>query len=378
MALEKVWPLLVLTLASCNRPADPQPPASTSHPAVPFASAVTGHTPPMTPDIPSAFVAPTQEADYERREVMIPMRDGVKLFTVVMVPTGASRAPIVLTRTPYDAGKRAKRSASDSLLATLPLADEGLVAGGYIRAYQDVRGKYHSEGDYVMTRPLRGPLNDTPVDHSTDAYDTIDWLAKNVPETNGRVAMIGSSYEGFTVLMALVHPHPALKAAVPMCPMVDGWRGDDWFHNGAFRLNQFGYWFGQTTAKGEWNDLPLDGYDDYETMRRAGSAGGFAREKGLDQLPFWRKVSEHPAYDGYWQDQALDRILGAEPLTVPTMVVAAQWDQEDMYGGPATYAAIEPKDTTGDKSFLVLGPWRHSGMNHEAKTLGPLVFDAAT
>ena len=132
-----------------------------------------------------------------------------------------------------------------------------MFAGGdYIIAFQDVRGKYGSEGDYVMTRPLRGPLNNSQVDHSTDAYDTIDWLVKHVPETNGKVGMIGSSYEGFTVLMALVHPHPALKAAVPECPMVDGWRGDDWFHNGAYRNINLDYIWGQTAQKGEGSELP--------------------------------------------------------------------------------------------------------------------------
>ena len=203
-------------------------------------AAAAAQTAPMKPDIPN-FKAPTAEFDYERREVMVPMRDGVKLFTVLIVPKGAKRAPIILTRTPYHAANRAKRFVSPHMLSTLPLGDELFAPEGYIRVFQDVRGKYGSEGDYVMTRPLRGPLNDTPVDHSTDAYDTIDWLVKNVPESNGNVGMIGSSYEGFTVLMALINPHPALKAAVPMCPMVDGWKGDDWFHNGAFRQSNFRY-----------------------------------------------------------------------------------------------------------------------------------------
>jgi putative CocE/NonD family hydrolase len=194
------------------------------------------------------------------------MRDGVKLHTVIVVPRGASRAPMLLTRTPYEANKRAERSSSLHMAATLPIADDQIAADGYIRVYQDVRGKYESEGEYVMTRPLRGPLNDSAVDHSTDAYDTIDWLVKNVPESNGKVGMYGSSYEGFTVLMALVHPHPALAAAVPMCPMVDGWRGDDWFHNGAFRQINFDYFFGQTTEKGGGKSVARPGYDDYETF----------------------------------------------------------------------------------------------------------------
>jgi putative CocE/NonD family hydrolase len=334
-------------------------------------------TPPMTPDIPAKFVETKPATDFERREVMIPMRDGAKLHTVIMVPRGAKRAPIILTRTPYNASKRSERTTGASLASNLPLGDDQLGAE-YIRVFQDVRGKYGSEGDYVMTRPLRGPLNDTKVDHSTDAYDTIDWLIKHVPETNGKVGMVGSSYEGFTVLMALVKPHPALAAAVPMCPMVDGWKGDDWFHNGAFRQVNLDYFIGQTSLKGEGKHIGRTGYDDYESFRRAGSTGDYARANGFDQLPFWKKVSEHPAYDAYWQGQALDRLLAAEPLTVPTMVVGAQWDQEDSFGAVAAYQVLEAKDKTNDKSFLVLGPWRHSGMNYDGTTLSALEFDADT
>src|SRR5215510_13530782 len=178
-------------------------------------SVVAQQTPPPTPDIPERFEEPTSKYDYVKRDVMIPMRDGVKLHTVIVVPRGARNAPLLLTRTPYNASDRAERSRSPHMTAALPLFDELFAADGYIRVYQDVRGKYKSEGEYVMTRPLRGPLNTSAVDHSTDAYDTIDWLVKNVPESNGRVGMVGSSYEGFTVVMALVNPHPALKAAVP-------------------------------------------------------------------------------------------------------------------------------------------------------------------
>ncbi len=341
------------------------------------AEVVVAQTPPMQPDIP-AYVAPTREFDYERREVMIPMRDGVKLFTVIVVPRGAHDAPILLTRTPYHAATRAKRMASPHMLSTLSMADEGFVPAGYIRVFQDVRGKYDSQGDYVMTRPLRGPLNPTEVDHSTDAYDTIDWLVKNVPESNGRVGMIGSSYEGFTVLMALIHPHPALRAAVPICPMVDGWKGDDWFHNGAFRQSNFRYLTLQTTARAEGGEIATGVYDDYALYLASGSAEGFAQRFGIDQLPFWRKLVEHPAYDAYWREQALDQILAREPLTVPTMYVAALYDQEDMYGGVHAYAATEPKDTGNDRNFLVLGPWRHSGPNSDGTTLGPLKLEGNT
>jgi uncharacterized protein len=229
-----------------------------------------------------------------------------------------------------------------------------------------------------MTRPLRGPLNSSRVDHSTDAYDTIEWLVKNVPESNGKVGMLGSSYEGFTVVMALVNPHPALKVAAPMSPMVDGWMGDDWFHFGAFRQVNLDYFTDQTSVKGAGSDIVRQGYDDYENFRRAGSAGDFAKAAGLDQLPWWRKISEHPAYDAFWQGQALDKTMAAQPLTVPTMWIQGLWDQEDMWGAIHSYMATESKDARNDKNFLVMGPWRHSQVNVEGPSLGPLKWDGDT
>ena len=214
---------------------------------------------------------------------------------------------------------------------------------GYIRVFQDVRGKYKSEGDYVMTRPVRGPLNPTATDHVTDAYDTIDWLVKNTPESNGRVGMIGSSYEGFTVVMALLGPHPALKVAAPESPMVDGWMGDDWFHYGAFRQTNFDYISEQTTEKGEGKDVPRDAYDDYEAFLRAGSAGAYARLHGLDQLPWDEKMIEHPAYDAFWQGQALDKLVAEHPSQVPTMWIQGLWDQEDMWGAIHCYLALKAR-----------------------------------
>ena len=341
-------------------------------------SSALAQTPPMAPDIPASFSAPADRADYIKRDVMIPMRDGVKLHTVIMIPKGAQHAPIILTRTPYNASHRAERNFSPNLQASLAQGDEVLVAEGYIRVFQDVRGKYGSEGDYVMTRPIRGPLNNTRTDHSTDAWDTIDWLVKNLPESNGKVGMIGSSYEGFTVLMALADPHPALKVAVPMSPMVDGWRGDDWFHNGAFRMTNLAYIAGQTTVKGAGDPMATGIYDDYDGVLRGGSVRDYAAQFGLDKLNFTKKLFEHPAYDSYWQNQALDRILGARPLKVPTMYVVGQWDQEDIYGAYATYAAVEPQDKDNNKNYLVVGPWRHSGVNYEGSTLGALKFTGDT
>jgi putative CocE/NonD family hydrolase len=343
-----------------------------------WVSALGGQTPPLTPDIPSKYQAPTTAYDYVKRDVMIPMRDGVKLHTVIVVPKGAKNAPMILTRTPYDASDRTQRNHSPHMLATLPQGDEVFVADGYIRIFQDIRGKYGSEGDYVMTRPLKGPLNSSMVDHSTDAYDTIDWLVQNVPESNGKIGMLGSSYEGFTVVMGLVNPHPALKVAAPMSPMVDGWMGDDWFHFGAFRQVNLDYFTYQTTIKGKGDGIVRQGYDDYENFRRAGSAGDFARAAGLEQLPFWRKVSEHPAYDAFWQAQALDKTMAAQPLKIPTMWIQGIWDQEDMWGAIHSYLAVEPKDSRNDLNFLVMGPWRHSGVNYEGSSLGPLEWNGDT
>ncbi len=230
-------------------------------------------------DIPKAFTSPTTDQDYIKREVMIPMRDGVKLHTVIVVPKGAKNAPILLTRTPYNASMRTARNNSPHMLAILPQGDEVFVEGGYIRVFQDVRGKYGSEGDYVMTRPVRGPLNRTAVDHVTDAYDTIDWLVKNTPESNGRVGMIGSSYEGFTVVMALLDPHPALKVAAPESPMVDGWMGDDWFHYGAFRQVNLDYFTEQTTKRdaGEHRSPPIPRGGNFHSRRRRRGEGARLR-----------------------------------------------------------------------------------------------------
>jgi len=334
-------------------------------------------TSPMAPDIVSGFEAPQEQADYVKRVVMIPMRDGVRLHTVIVVPKGASKAPIILTRTPYNADGRARRNVSPYMQSSLPQGDE-VFGRDFIRVFQDVRGKYGSEGDYVMTRPVRGPLNTSQTDNSTDAWDTIDWLVKNVPETNGKVGMIGSSYEGFTVLMALAEPHPALKAAVPMSAMVDGWRGDDWFHNGAFRVNTLDYIASQNTAKGRGEPLATGAYDDYDVVLRGGSVASLARKYGLDQLNFTKKLFEHPAYDSFWQEQALDRILAKRPLTVPTMHVVGQWDQEDIYGTYVTYAALEKQDRDNKLNFLAIGPWRHSGVNYDGSSLGALQFTGDT
>jgi len=348
--------------------------------------AVSAQNPPhpvtsLPSETPARFTPTNDGFDFVRRDVMIPMRDGVRLHTVILVPRGATHAPILLTRTPYDATELTSHAASSHLTQVLTGYDNAtdvIVAGGYIRVVQDVRGKYGSEGDYVMNRPLRGPQNPTAVDHATDTYDTIDWLVKNVPESNGKVGILGISYDGFLPLMALVNPHPALKVAVAMNPMVDGWMGDDWFHNGAFRQENLAYIYEQDATRSNEALWWSSHYDDYDMFMQAGSAGELGRRRGMEQLGFWRKILEHPSYDAFWRDQAVDRVLAAQPLVVPVMLVHSLWDQEDIYGAPAVYRAIEPKDTSNDKVFLVMGPWHHGQEISDGSGLGALRFGSNT
>ncbi len=254
---------------------------------------------------------------------------------------------------------------------------------------EDIRGKYGSEGDYVMNRPIHGAQNPTPVDESTDTYDTIDWLIQNIPETNGKVGILGISYDGFLPLMALVHPHPALKVSVPMNPMVDGWMGDDWFHNGAFRQQNMPYIYEQegTRGGGVLGDSSAEkwwtsNFDDYDLYMRAGSAGELGREHGMEQVGFWNKLLAHPAYDAFWSDQAVDKVLAAyyasNPMSVPILLVHSLWDQEDIYGAVAAYKAIKPLDKAGDKVSLVLGPWHHGQEIEDAASLGAIRFGSDT
>jgi hypothetical protein len=348
-------------------------------------------TKPLYPNYPSETPKELHSSDatfdYARHEAMIPMRDGVRLHAEILLPRGVQHAPILLTRTPYSADQLTGHTASahlGSILYGYDNATDVIVEGGYIRVVEDIRGKYGSEGDYVMNRPIHGPQNPTPIDEATDTYDTIDWLVKNIPETNGKVGILGISYDGFLPLMALVHPHPALKVAVPMNPMVDGWMGDDWFHNGAFREQNMPYIYEQAGTRdndprAKWWTAHFDDYDEYMS---AGSAGELGHLHGLEQIGFWKKVLDHPAYDAFWSDQAMDKVLAEdfkqEGIQVPTMLVHSLWDQEDIYGAPAVYKAIKPLDTNNDKVFMVLGPWHHGQEIEDAASLGAIRFRSDT
>jgi len=380
---DRVFPLAFMApmifALSTSGSSSAQAPAAKAPPVPPAAL-----YPALPSEMPAKFTPTRDGFDHVRREVEIPMRDGVKLHTVILVPKaaiGGKRTPILLTRTPYDADKLTTHGDSAHLGTALDGYDnavETIVEGGYIRVVQDVRGKHHSEGDYVMNRPLHGPQNPTPGDHATDTYDTIDWLVKNVPETNGKVGILGISYDGFLPLMALVDPHPALKVSAPMNPMVDGWKGDDWFHNGAVRQLGMSYFYDQEVTRKSEKKWWTSHFDDYDTFMEAGSAGDLGRRRGLEQVGMWKKVLAHPSYDAFWRDQAVDRILAAQPLKVPVMLVHSLWDQEDIYGALSVYKAIKPKDTGNDKVFLVMGPWHHGQEIKDGSELGAIKFNSDT
>jgi putative CocE/NonD family hydrolase len=338
----------------------------------------TGTVTPMTPDVVAKYNPVLPEADYVEREAMVPMRDGTKLYTIIMMKKGTTNGPILLSRTPYDAKGSMHRSPSQSIVDQIPIMYKEFVNDGYIIVQQDIRGLHRSEGQFVMNRPIVGPLNNTGIDESTDAYDTIDWLVKNVPESNGKVGTIGSSYLGFLTLASEINPHPALKAAVPQSPMVDGWMGDDWFHNGAFRTGSLEFAVSQSTAKADGNGLATGPGDDYTKWLEAGSMGDFARRYNIENYPFVQKLFQNPAYTGFWSGQAVDKWLAARPLTVPTLIEVGQWDQEDSYGGPAVYKALKAKYEGSGLLHLAIGPWRHSGANHYGYELGDLTFTGDT
>jgi len=303
---------------------------------------------------------PNADDDFTLREEMIPMRDGVKLYTIILTPKQSGGSlPMLLQRTPYEASA-AMGSKPHTTLASV-LGPRYTALASYIWVFQDIRGRYKSEGDYSHNRPPRGPLNPTSTDESTDAWDSIDWLVKNVPGNNGRVGMYGTSNPGWLVLNALLDPHPALKAAVPVNPVGDLWMGDDYFHNGAFRLSfAVEYLYRMGTRADAQLAMAFSQHDLYSWFLQAGSARDIDTRYFDQRQAFWRLVISHPAYDSYWQSKAMPPLLAASRApSVPTLNVHGWFDQEDLYGSPATYVVLEQADRTNDRNFFVAGPWYH-------------------
>jgi putative CocE/NonD family hydrolase len=308
--------------------------------------------------------------DYQRAEVMIPMRDGVKLHAVILKPADIpGPLPILMQRTPYGVDGTTR----GSFFAQRP----ELARDGYIYVAEDIRGRYKSEGEFIMMRPLADHHNREAIDESTDTYDTVTWLLANVPGNNGRVGVTGVSYPGFLAMMAGIDPHPAVKAISPQAPMIDVWMGDDFFHNGAFRQSYgYDYVMGLESTKedtevsyGKDKDgKPRDGFDYF--LER-GSFAEDVKKSGSRTLPTWKLFLEHPAYDPVWSSRAVENHLNT--VVVPTLTVGGYYDQEDMYGPQEEYATLEPHDTD-HQNFLVLGPWRHGSWGSSQRHLGNLDY----
>jgi putative CocE/NonD family hydrolase len=304
---------------------------------------------------------------FEKQEQMIPMRDGVRLHTLIFKPANATeKLPIILHRTPYGIGELNSVGVNRH--------HKELVKQGYIFVLQDIRGRYNSEGQFVMLRPPRDKKVSNTTDESTDAYDTIDWLVKNVSNNNGRVGIMGASYDGWLAAVATLDPHPALKAASIEAPMTDTYLGDDFFHNGAFRLSM-GYEFLKSfESSKETRPVKLDG-DTYDLYLGFKSLLNITEQLG-GKLPTWNAFVAHPNYDSYWKARAAQHYL--TKTTVPTLVVGGWFDPEDFFGVFATYQALEKHDTK-NQNTLVLGPWNHGGWKRGfGRTLGELNFGSAT
>ena len=327
-------------------------------------------------DNPSAVFMRTGEPvhrvfhDYVQTDVMIPMRDGVKLHAVVLEPSDITTPlPILMERTPYGVDGMSRKW----FFASRP----ELARAGYIYVGEDIRGRNKSDGEFVMSRPMADHRDPKAVDESTDSYDTVAWLIDNVPANNGRVGVLGTSYPGFLAMAAGIDPHPAVKAVSPQAPMIDVWLGDDFFHNGAFRQSYgYDYVLGMESdtslgnvsyGKAAMGD-PVDGFD-YFLGR-----GSFAEDvklSGSKLLPTWKLFLDHPAYDPVWSTRGVEHALNK--VAVPTLSVGGYYDQEDMYGPQEEYETLEPHDAHHE-NFLVLGPWRHGYWSSSSRHHGNLQY----
>jgi len=330
--------------------------------------------------MPALAQQPLREAfshdDFEIREEPVAMRDGVNLFTLILTPKHATGTlPILLRRTPYDAS-RALGSRSTSRLEVM--MGHRFLGDDYIYVFQDIRGRFKSESDYAMYRVPRGAYNATDTDETTDAWDTIDWLVKNIP-SNGRVGVWGTSYPGWLTLAALRDPHPALAAAVPFNPVVDVWKADDWFHWGAFRgLYAFSFIYEMETRTDEFTPYAYEIQDTYIWALAQGALGTGLGKRLDDRHEMWARLMESPSYGPYWRDVAADRWFDSPPRLVPALHVHGFWDQEDIYGSPAVYEALERHDKANDLNFFVAGPWYHGQHFADGTQLGALNFDEDT
>ncbi|MBL8824297.1 MAG: CocE/NonD family hydrolase [Planctomycetia bacterium] len=309
----------------------------------------------------------SDKISYDRRSEKIAMRDGVKLYTVIHTPKKQTESlPIIMIRTPYNADR------PNPLNSYL----KNLAEDGYLFVFQDIRGRYQSDGEFDMIRAPRDKSNPQAIDESSDTYDTIEWLIKNVPQNNGRVGMLGISYDGWLTTMALIDPHPALKAGSPQAPVADMYLGDDFHHNGAFRLSYGLEYVTMIETDKRSNQFKFDKVDTYEWYLKLGPLSNVNEKYLKGKMPTWNNFVKHPNYDAFWQKQAASKYMNE--VKVPTLTVAGWWDQEDFYGPLTTYSQFEKKDTE-KKNFMVVGPWNHGGWaGGDGSSLDKIKFNSPT
>ena len=308
---------------------------------------------------------------FDKSEAMIAARDGIKLHTEIYTPKKLTEPlPIIFVRTPYGI------SAPDKGFSTMLRRYADMIPEGYIFVFQDIRGRYGSGGKFLMNRPIHDPSDAKGVDESTDAYDTIDWLVKNVPHNNGRVGMDGISYDGFLVTMGMINPHPALKAVSEQACMGDTFLGDDFFHNGAFRLSYALEYSALTESSNENFHFAFDRFDVYDWFLRVGPLSNVNARYFHGAIPSWNEFIAHNSYDEFWKKHAV--AYGLKEAKVPDLNVAGWWDQEDFYGPMFTYENLEKSDTK-HLNYLVVGPWNHGGWGHgPGNSLGAIPFGSDT
>jgi len=325
------------------------------------------------------FSQETLNTGYDKAEYMIPMRDGVKLFTQVYTPKDQSQKyPILLYRTPYSIGFYGLNVYRPFLGPSIDFAKEG-----FIFVYQDVRGKFKSEGEFVVMKPHK-EIKQSPqdTDESSDTYDTIEWLLKNIPNNNGRVGQWGISYPGWQTVMGMVNAHPALVASSPQASPSDMWVGDDFHHNGAFRLMYTFDWLAgnaqirSSSSEKRGASFDYGTPDGYKFFLELGPVSNVDKKYFQNRVPTWNEYMEHGDYDSYWREQNV--LQNLNNIKHPILNVAGWFDAEDFYGPMSIYYTIEKKNPE-NKSTLVVGPWLHGGWARmEGDTLGNIQFGSKT
>ena len=336
-------------------------------------------------EAPLAAQDPAQDASrvkerYTKYEYQIPMRDGARLYAAVYVPKDTSQKyPFLLTRTPYSIAPYGVDHYRTSLGPSEHFEKEG-----FIFVYEDARGRYMSEREFLQVRPYHpNKKSNNDIDESTDTYDTIEWLLKNIPNNNGRVGMVGISQPGFHVAASLMDAHPALKAASPQAPTADYYMGDDVYHNGAFMLGaNFGFYGFFTPRRGEPSaprqrlDFDFGTPDAYEFFLKMGPLADASRKYFKGEAAYWQEIVDHPNYDEFWQSRSLWKFM--KNVTPAVLNVGGWFDAEDPMGPLHIYRAVE-KNNPSTTNLLVMGPWCHGCWSRgDGDRLGNLNFNVKT